>query len=77
VFLSVSVKDHVVHFLLRRCKNPQDAGGFYLHHDTKLNLAYIGALPHQGIQQVRVHWLLNMITLNISVPTLREPFDPM
>ncbi|XP_064212392.1 alpha-L-iduronidase [Tribolium castaneum] len=29
--------------------------------DEKFNLALIGALPNQGIKQVRIHWLLNLI----------------
>lgn len=30
--------------------------------DQKLNLAYVGAIPHGGIEQVRTHWLLDLIT---------------
>ncbi|CAK7295241.1 IDUA [Vulpes lagopus] len=30
--------------------------------DQQLNLAYVGAVPHRGIEQVRTHWLLELIT---------------
>ncbi|XP_058402487.1 alpha-L-iduronidase isoform X2 [Diceros bicornis minor] len=30
--------------------------------DQQLNLAYVGAVPHSGIEQVRTHWLLDLIT---------------
>ncbi|XP_008840024.1 alpha-L-iduronidase isoform X2 [Nannospalax galili] len=42
---------------------PHDqADKFDLSWDQQLNLAYIGAIPHGGIEQVRVHWLLNLVT---------------
>ncbi|XP_006143918.1 alpha-L-iduronidase isoform X2 [Tupaia chinensis] len=34
--------------------------------DQQLNLAYVGAVPHGGIQQVRTHWLLELITARAS-----------
>ncbi|XP_007641176.1 alpha-L-iduronidase isoform X1 [Cricetulus griseus] len=34
--------------------------------DQQLNLAYIGAVPHSGIEQVRIHWLLDLITARKS-----------
>ncbi|KAL2091698.1 hypothetical protein ACEWY4_011513 [Coilia grayii] len=33
-----------------------------LSRDQELNLAYIGSVPHSGIQQVRIHWLLELVT---------------
>ncbi|XP_066090012.1 alpha-L-iduronidase isoform X1 [Saccopteryx bilineata] len=30
--------------------------------DQQLNLAYVGAVPHGGIKQVRTHWLLDLVT---------------
>nr|XP_015102305.1 alpha-L-iduronidase isoform X4 [Vicugna pacos] len=30
--------------------------------DQQLNLAYVGAVPHGGIQQVRTHWMLDLVT---------------
>lgn len=34
--------------------------------DQQLNLAYVGAVPHGGIQQVRAHWLLGLVTARRS-----------
>ncbi|XP_036777312.2 alpha-L-iduronidase isoform X3 [Manis pentadactyla] len=34
--------------------------------DQQLNLAYVGAVPHGGIEQVRTHWLLDLITASQS-----------
>lgn len=31
------------------------------------NLAYIGAIPHHGILQVRIHWLLDLLKVQGSV----------
>jgi hypothetical protein len=33
-----------------------------LSRDQELNLAYVGSVPHGGIQQVRIHWMLELIT---------------
>lgn len=42
---------------------PHDQADQYdLSWDQHLNLAYIGAVPHSGIEQVRIHWLLDLIT---------------
>uniref|UniRef100_A0AAX7SPC2 Alpha-L-iduronidase n=1 Tax=Astatotilapia calliptera TaxID=8154 RepID=A0AAX7SPC2_ASTCA len=30
--------------------------------DQQLNLAYVGSVPHGGIQQVRIHWMLELVT---------------
>ncbi|XP_028313276.1 alpha-L-iduronidase [Gouania willdenowi] len=30
--------------------------------DQQLNLAYVGSVPHRGIQQVRIHWMLELIS---------------
>ncbi|XP_046367791.2 alpha-L-iduronidase-like [Haliotis rufescens] len=38
-----------------------DAAKFDLSPDMQQNLAYIGAMPHRGIEQVRIHWLLELI----------------
>ncbi|XP_069877750.1 alpha-L-iduronidase [Dipodomys merriami] len=34
--------------------------------DQRLNLAYVGAVPHGGIRQVRTHWLLDLVTARKS-----------
>lgn len=49
-------------FTLPRDLSPShDTKPFYLSSDVKMNLALIGSLPNRGIQQVRIHWLLNLI----------------
>lgn len=46
---------------------PHDHADQYdLSWDQQLNLAYIGAVPHSGIEQVRIHWLLDLITARKS-----------
>ncbi|XP_051026089.1 alpha-L-iduronidase [Acomys russatus] len=46
---------------------PHDQADQYdLSWDQQLNLAYIGAVPHNGIEQVRIHWLLDLITARKS-----------
>ncbi|XP_026198529.1 alpha-L-iduronidase isoform X1 [Anabas testudineus] len=35
---------------------------FDLSIDQQLNLAYVGSVPHGGIQQVRIHWMLELIS---------------
>ncbi|KAK5871312.1 hypothetical protein PBY51_004199 [Eleginops maclovinus] len=39
-----------------------DAHLFDLNIDQQLNLAYVGSVPHGGIQQVRIHWMLELVT---------------
>lgn len=41
----------------------QDAYIFDLGGDMQQNLALIGTVPHGGIEQVRIHWLLDLITV--------------
>ncbi|XP_017269987.1 alpha-L-iduronidase [Kryptolebias marmoratus] len=38
------------------------ADQFDLSKDQQLNLAYVGSVPHGGIQQVRIHWMLELVT---------------
>ncbi|XP_030657166.1 alpha-L-iduronidase isoform X6 [Nomascus leucogenys] len=38
------------------------ADQYLLSWDQQLNLAYVGAVPHRGIEQVRTHWLLELVT---------------
>ncbi|XP_078455383.1 alpha-L-iduronidase isoform X2 [Lampetra planeri] len=38
------------------------ADKFMLSPDERLNMAYVGAVPHGGIRQVRIHWLLELVT---------------
>ncbi|KAF7239958.1 Alpha-L-iduronidase [Varanus komodoensis] len=34
---------------------------FDLSQDQRINLAYISSVPHNGIEQIRIHWLLELI----------------
>lgn len=34
--------------------------------DMKQNLALIGSVAHDGIQQVRIHWLLDLVTVEVN-----------
>lgn len=36
---------------------------FDLSKDQEMNLAYISSVPHGGIEQVRIHWLLELVAL--------------
>ncbi|XP_047237082.1 alpha-L-iduronidase isoform X2 [Girardinichthys multiradiatus] len=38
------------------------ADQFDLSIDQQLNLAYVGSVPHGGILQVRIHWMLELVT---------------
>lgn len=40
-----------------------DAHQFDLSIDQQLNLAYVGSVPHGGIQQVRIHWMLELVSV--------------
>uniref|UniRef100_A0A2R9ALZ4 Alpha-L-iduronidase n=1 Tax=Pan paniscus TaxID=9597 RepID=A0A2R9ALZ4_PANPA len=42
------------------------ADQYVLSWDQQLNLAYVGAVPHRGIKQVRTHWLLELVTTRRS-----------
>lgn len=41
------------------------ADKYDLSKDQQLNLAYISSVPHRGIEQVRIHWLLELVTINV------------
>ena len=41
----------------------QDFYEFIFTNDESQNLAYIGSVPKQGIKQVRIHWLLDLVSL--------------
>ncbi|CRL01954.1 CLUMA_CG015068, isoform A [Clunio marinus] len=44
----------------------ENAADFLESDDVNLNLEFIGSLPNNGIRNVRIHWLLNMISLSYS-----------
>ncbi|XP_022096558.1 alpha-L-iduronidase-like isoform X2 [Acanthaster planci] len=39
---------------------------YFLSESELQNLILIGSVPHGGIQQVRIHWLLDLITLSVN-----------
>jgi L-iduronidase len=42
----------------------ENAYDFDFGRDMKHNLALIGSVAHGGIQQVRIHWLLDLVTID-------------
>ncbi|XP_041370687.1 alpha-L-iduronidase-like isoform X2 [Gigantopelta aegis] len=42
----------------------QKAYKFDLSPDMEHNLAYLGSIPHSGMQQVRIHWLLDLVAVS-------------
>ncbi|TRZ13666.1 hypothetical protein HGM15179_013438 [Zosterops borbonicus] len=45
---------------------------FDLSKDQELNLAYISSVPHGGIEQVRIHWLLELVALRTMETEIDE-----
>ena len=45
----------------------QDFRKFIFTNDEMQNLAYIGSVPKQGIKQVRIHWLLDLVSMERTV----------
>lgn len=45
----------------------QDFQKFIFTNDEMQNLAYIGSVPKKGIKQVRIHWLLDLISMERTV----------
>ncbi|XP_053727696.1 alpha-L-iduronidase [Synchiropus splendidus] len=43
-----------------------EADQFDLSIDQQLNLAFVGSVPHEGIQQVRIHWMLELISAEVN-----------
>ncbi|KAE8292549.1 Alpha-L-iduronidase [Larimichthys crocea] len=39
-----------------------EAQNFDLSLDQQLNMAHVGSVPHGGIQQVRIHWMMELVT---------------
>ncbi|XP_069482481.1 alpha-L-iduronidase [Ambystoma mexicanum] len=42
------------------------ADQYDLSNDQHINLAYVSSVPHSGIKQVRIHWLLDLITVGLD-----------
>lgn len=36
---------------------------FFESDDVRMNLEIIGSLPNRGIENVRIHWLLNLLSI--------------
>ncbi|CAM1329842.1 IDUA (predicted) [Pycnogonum litorale] len=53
----------------------QNAGDFLLSSDMLTNLALISSVPHLGIKQVRIHWLLNLVSANWSKSSIGIRYD--
>lgn len=49
----------------------ESASAFDLSDDMVQNLAIIGSIPHGGVEQVRIHWLFDLVTV-----TSNKPFQP-
>ncbi|GBN35523.1 Alpha-L-iduronidase [Araneus ventricosus] len=48
-------------------KNPhEESYNFLLSPDMKLNIFHIGSLPRNGISQVRIHWMLDLVQMRVS-----------
>nr|CAH65418.1 hypothetical protein RCJMB04_31l23 [Gallus gallus] len=50
---------------------------FDLSKDQEMNLAYISSVPHDGIEQVRIHWLLELITVRMMNEKLYYNFTAL
>ncbi|XP_066473945.1 alpha-L-iduronidase isoform X1 [Tiliqua scincoides] len=50
---------------------------FDLSKDQILNLAYISSVPHNGIEQVRIHWLLELIRVGVTNGMLHYNFTSL
>ncbi|XP_053887979.1 alpha-L-iduronidase [Malaclemys terrapin pileata] len=50
---------------------------FDLSKDQELNLAYVSSVPHGGIEQVRIHWLLELITVGMTNGKLHYNFTSL
>uniref|UniRef100_A0A671QI95 Glycosyl hydrolases family 39 N-terminal catalytic domain-containing protein n=1 Tax=Sinocyclocheilus anshuiensis TaxID=1608454 RepID=A0A671QI95_9TELE len=42
-----------------------DAHLYDLSPEQQMNLALIGSVPHSGIQQVRIHWMLELVSARV------------
>ncbi|XP_072848036.2 alpha-L-iduronidase isoform X2 [Pogona vitticeps] len=47
---------------------------FDLSKDQVINLAYISSVPHNGIEQIRIHWLLELVQARVANGTLHYNF---
>ncbi|XP_074788949.1 alpha-L-iduronidase isoform X3 [Athene noctua] len=50
---------------------------FDLSKDQEMNLAYISSVPYGGIEQVRIHWLLELVALRVMNGKLHYNFTAL
>ncbi|XP_062456442.1 alpha-L-iduronidase isoform X3 [Rhea pennata] len=50
---------------------------FDLSKDQEMNLAYISSVPHGGIEQVRIHWLLELVGVRVTNGKLHYNFTAL
>ncbi|KAG8012247.1 Alpha-L-iduronidase [Nibea albiflora] len=50
-----------------------EAHRFDLSLDQQLNLAHVGSVPHGGIQQVRIHWMMELLTAQLQKICMHKP----
>ncbi|NWW46993.1 IDUA iduronidase, partial [Pedionomus torquatus] len=50
---------------------------FDLSKDQEMNLAYVSSVPHGGIEQVRIHWLLELVALGVMNGKLHYNFTAL
>ncbi|XP_023692327.1 alpha-L-iduronidase isoform X2 [Paramormyrops kingsleyae] len=48
-----------------------------LSRDQQLNMAYLGSVPHGGLEQVRIHWLLELVTAQVVNGETRYNFTKL
>lgn len=54
-----------------------EAERYFLGKDQRLNLAHISSVPHGGIVQVRIHWLLDLIKVSVIDGTAHFNFTQL
>ncbi|GFQ92728.1 alpha-L-iduronidase [Trichonephila clavata] len=72
-----AVKQKLVAKIKQRIIPPdphQDAPKFLLSEDLKLNLFHIGSQAHNGISQVRIHWMLDLVQMRF-LPNFEIVYD--
>jgi len=58
-------------------KNDNDVSSFILSDDMKQNVLLLSSTPHRGIEQVRIHWLLDMVSWSLEKGYNFEKLDEL
>ncbi|XP_067083784.1 alpha-L-iduronidase [Osmerus mordax] len=53
------------------------ADHYDLSRDQELNMAYVGSVPHGGIKQVRIHWMLELVSAEVNKGVLYYNFTKL